>query len=196
MRLRLLAGPGALADYEIIEMLLFLGIPRRDTKPAAKGLINRLGSLAGVLTAEREALHDMPSQVAEAFALVVESAKLLATAERGKRVVLNDWDAIDRFLSEPAARADGLSVLLLNNRNQLLAECRLPDVGAAQFMLRHALDRHAVAAFLLRTGGDLEVTEQDRTLLRTARASGGAVSVLVHDMIVLGGGDWIRVGPV
>ena len=57
MRERLLnAGAASLADYEILEMLLFLGIPRRDTKPLAKALINSFGSLAGVLTASCEDL--------------------------------------------------------------------------------------------------------------------------------------------
>src|SRR5271155_2322052 len=56
MRGRLLEkGAAALADYEILEMLLFLGIARRDTKPLAKAMINRFGSLAAALGASRAA---------------------------------------------------------------------------------------------------------------------------------------------
>ena len=57
MRGKLLAhGPGALADYELLEMLLFLGIARRDTKPLAKATLNRFGGLAETLAAPPDAL--------------------------------------------------------------------------------------------------------------------------------------------
>lgn len=46
------AGPTALADYELVELLLFFSIYRRDTKPIAKALIARHGGLAGLLAAE------------------------------------------------------------------------------------------------------------------------------------------------
>ena len=47
MRARLLtAGPESLADYELLEMVLFLALPRRDTKPIAKALLDRFGSFA------------------------------------------------------------------------------------------------------------------------------------------------------
>lgn len=199
MRGRLLAGAGALADYEIVEMLLFLGIPRRDTKPQAKGLINRFGSLAGAITADAADLADMPPLVADVFALVVESAAALAKAERVERVTLADWDALDRFLSAPSPRGEGLSALLLNNRNQLLGECRLPGQDAAELanvLLRAALDRNVTAVFLLRNAPAEEpaVTRADRALLAHVRPKAAAVSVLVHDMVVLGRGEWIGIG--
>jgi hypothetical protein len=46
MRTRLLSAPDALADYEVLEKLLFFGIPRRDTKPQARSLILQFSSLA------------------------------------------------------------------------------------------------------------------------------------------------------
>ena len=51
------SGPGALADYEMLELLLFQAIPRRDTKPVAKALIDRFGSYAAVLRADVDALQ-------------------------------------------------------------------------------------------------------------------------------------------
>lgn len=201
MRTRLAAAPAALADYEIIEMLLFLGIPRRDTKPAAKALINRFGSLAATFAAPPGALAGAvtPPRIAELFALVVESATVLARAEQHERVALCDWDALDRFLTAPSRRPVGLSALLLNNRNQLLAECPLPDDGpadATRVFLRHALERHATAAFLLRNtpAATPAVTRADQMLLAHAHRAAAALSVLVHDMVVTGQGDWIGVG--
>jgi len=52
MRNRLLtAGPDALADHELIEMVLFIALPRRDTKPIARALISRFGSFAAAIAA-------------------------------------------------------------------------------------------------------------------------------------------------
>ena len=56
MRLRerfLDAGAGALADYELIELVLFRAIPRRDCKPLAKSLLAKFGSFAEVISAAR-----------------------------------------------------------------------------------------------------------------------------------------------
>ncbi len=201
MRDRLLAGPAALADYEILEMLLFLGIPRRDTKPQAKGLINRFGSLATVLTAGHRALRTagLEQRAIEAFDLVAEAAAQLSRADRGERVMLGNWIALERYLDLPArmVQPPAFSALLLNNRNQLLAEHRWqPDVDAATLgreMLRHALERHATAVILLRNqaGALPELTGADRALHRRMERAGAALSVIVHDLVVIGGGDWI-----
>ena len=201
MRDRLLAGPAALADYEILEMLLFLGIPRRDTKPQAKGLINRFGSLAAALTAGGRALRaaGLEQRAIEAFGLVAEAAAQLSRAESGERVMLGNWTALERYLNLPVRmmQPPAFSALLLNNRNQLLAEHRWPhSVDAATLgreMLRHALERHATAVILLRNQGEAlpELTREDRALHAQLQRAGAAILVLVHDLVVIGGGEWI-----
>ena len=199
MRTRLLAAPGALADYEILEMLLFLGIPRRDTKPQAKGLINQFGSLAGALTAAADTLvaAGMPPRAAAAFPVVIDAAAQLAKAERVERVLLNDWDALDSYLLRPRPRPEGFSVLLLNNRNHLLAEMRLDENDPptiTRSVLKHALSHHATALILLRTAPTAAATPLDHTLLAHVRTCAAELSVLVHDMVVLGNGRWVAVG--
>ena len=199
MRTRLLAAPGALADYEILEMLLFLGIPRRDTKPQAKGLINQFLSLAGALTADTAALATagLPPRAITAFSLIIDAAAQLAKAERVERVLLNDWDALDDYLSRPGSRAEGLSALLLNNRNHLLAEVQLAENDpptVTRSVLKHALSHHATAVILLRTAPTASPAPADRPLLNHVRACAAELSVLVHDMVVLGGGNWIAIG--
>lgn len=67
LRQRLLdAGPEALTDYELLELLLFFSVYRRDTKPLAKAMLQRFGSLGGVLAAD-------PSRYAECFAVARET---------------------------------------------------------------------------------------------------------------------------
>lgn len=201
MRTRLLAGPTALADYEILEMLLFFGITRRDTKPQAKGLVNRFGSLAEVLMASPAELSGagLPDRAADAFNLVAEAAQSLSRAEPVERVTLGTMDALDRYLdvASRTRQPPGMAALLLNNRNQLLAECDLGDGEAAaavtKAVLGKALECHATAVILVHNRGQAAatVTESDRRLFAHVRRAAATLSVVVHDLIVLGRGEWL-----
>lgn len=201
MRGRLLAAEAALADYEILEMLLFLGIPRKDTKPLAKGLINAFGSLAGTIAADRPALlaTGLPASAIAALDIVVEAAGILARPEAIKRKVIADLIALERHLdvAERTSQPPAISALLLNNRNQLLAEPAWgPDIATADLareLLRQALDQHATATILVRNLGPAppKITAADRALHTELHQAGMKLAVVVHDLVVLGRGDWV-----
>jgi len=201
MRGRLLASEAALADYEILEMLLFLGIARRDTKPLAKGLINQFGSLSGALEADRTALAQagVPRRAIEALDIVVEAAAVLAQPDAIQRLVIADLGALERHLdvAERTTQAPCMSALLLNNRNQLLGEpsweADADPAVLTREMLRQALDQHATAAILVRNLGGRRprVTDADHRLHAQVSQAAGALSVVVHDLVVLGDGDWV-----
>ena len=181
MRERLLgAGPATLADYEVLEMLLFLSIPRRDTKPLAKALINCFGSLAGVLSAPSEALlreGGLDDAGAALFRLPEVAAQRLSLAEIRDRPVLNNWERLSGYFEAGLTGAvpGQLRVLFLDNRNRLLADevvedastvlggISVADVGssagagsdgrppdAIRQTMRRALDLHATALILVR----------------------------------------------
>ena len=201
MRGRLLAGESALADYEILEMLLFLGIPRKDTKPLAKGLINEFGSLSGAVAGDRAALaaQGVPPPAVAALDIVTEAAAILARPDAIRRKVIADLAALERHL-DPAERcqqAPGLSALLLNNRNQLLGEPAWgPEIAPADLareLLRHALDQHATATILVRNAGPAaaKIGTADRALHTEVHKAGAPLSVVVHDLVVLGRGQWV-----
>jgi DNA repair protein RadC len=201
MRGRLLASETALADYEILEMLLFLGIPRKDTKPLAKGLINQFGSLAAAIRADRGALAaaGLPAPAVAALDMVVEAAGILAKPEAIRRKVIADLAALEQYLDVPerTSQPPGLSALLLNNRNQLLGEPSwAADVAAADLareLMRHALDQHATATILVRNLGPApaKVSAADRALHTDVHRAGMKLSVVVHDLVVLGRGNWV-----
>jgi DNA repair protein RadC len=193
MRARLLErGAEALADYEVLEMLLFLGIPRRDTKPLAKAVINRFGGLAAVLGAGRASLLATPGlteECAASVALVQAAARLLAGAERREAPVLGDWRVLQAYLGgvPPAA----LRVLFLDGKNRLLADEARPadrlDAEAVRAILRRALELHGVSLLLACWRAEPEPTRADRDGLMRLRASGSAVSVGVHDLVLVVG---------
>lgn len=185
MRGKLLAhGPAGLADYELLEMLLFLGIPRRDTKPLAKATINRFGSLSEALAAAPEALaHLGPGSVA-ALKLVEEAATRLARAEAQERPHLANWERLTDYLDRAPAGVP-LRALFLNNRNRLLGD---EAVGAAaRDVAARALELHATAVILVcGAGPDGQAVAVARQL---AQAS-GLLAIQLHDCVSGGPGRW------
>ncbi|MGI4939882.1 MAG: JAB domain-containing protein [Janthinobacterium lividum] len=193
MRGRLLKDPVALADYEILEMLLFLGIPRRDTKPLAKGLIMRFGGFAKALMAGAKPLDEagVPPRGAEAFKMIADAAEQLTKAEHRDPVMLGDHVALARYLADGARPwRQGWSMVLLGTRNQVVAEraCDAADAAAvAGQVLREALRRHATAVILVRgSAGPPEVTEADCALFQTVQERAEALSVTLYDLVVIG----------
>ena len=192
MRDRMLdRGAAALADYEILEMLLFLGIRYRDTKPLAKATINHFGTLAAVLCAPKAVLRDTPGLTggcAEAVALVRHAARCLAAAEPREAPVIRDAASLRAYLASAAPAA--LRILYLDSKNRLLADeaADLPAVVPAT-ILRRALELHCVSLLLAASRDDPASTRADRENLRELRRAGAAVSVGVHDYVVVTKGE-------
>ena len=200
MRARLLsAGPESLADYELVEMLLFLGVPRRDTKPFAKGLINRFGDLLRTLSAEPAALAEagLNADSVRVWGLVQEAGARLARAEAISRPLLNTSERLVAYVDPPRrlTRPAHLAALFLNNRNQLLAEEAWPGdaepATTVQSLARRAVHLHATALVLVRSRPDTRPRCQpgDRELVQQVRRAGKALSVVLHDHLVIGRGD-------
>ena len=203
MRERLLSrGPEALADYEILEMLLFLGIPRRDTKPLAKELINRFGSLPAVLTATPETLSrqgGLGEDAVAALRMPEAAAQRLAGAEARSRPVLNNWDRLlEYFDTALAGSTPGqLRALLLDNRNRLLADEAVagePD-ALPQLLAGRALALHATALILVRVvdRGPIPTSlpKRDAALCAEIGRALGMLSITLHDHMLVGGGSWV-----
>ena len=130
LRQRLLtAGPEALPDYELLEFLLFAARPRGDTKPLAKALLQRFGSFAAVLGAEREALLDVPGMgdASAAVLLAVRGAALrILRAEVKQRPVIGSWQALLDYCTAAMgyAATEEFRLLFLDKRNALIADER------------------------------------------------------------------------
>src|SRR5581483_445267 len=98
LRQRLIAGGWeARPDYEVLEVLLFAGNPRGDTKPLAKDLLQRFGCLADVLRADSDDLLSVPvlgDAGVAALKSVREAALRLSRAELSERPLIGSWDKL------------------------------------------------------------------------------------------------------
>ena len=212
MRERLLgAGQASLADYEILEMLLFLGIPRRDTKPLAKALINRFGSLSAVLSAPAAALRGegLSGDCAAVIGLAEPAAARLSGAEARDRPMLNNWERLMGYFETALTGAvpGQLRILFLDNRNRLLADevAEEPDgiappagdaaPDASRQAMRRALDLHATALIAVRVvpPGTPSPTLLAREATLASRLSRAAapLAIILHDHMLVGGDNWV-----
>ena len=202
MRDRLLdRGPDSLADYEMLEMLLFFAFKTGDTKPLAKSLINRYGSFAAVLSAPVPQLLGTrglgPHSVA-ALKLVQASALRLARAEAAEKPVLNNWDRLMDYLHAVMARerVEQFRILFLDTKNRLLAD--EPQARGTvnhtpvypREVVKRALELHATALLLVHNhpSGDPTPSREDVAMTAEVKKAAGVLSIVVHDHVIIGNG--------
>ena len=199
LRQRLFDGGGkALLDHELIEYLLTLAIPRRDTKAQAKALIARFGGVGPLLSADAEALRREglsdgvigALKIAEATAL-----RLLETRIEG-RPVLTSWDALGDYLQAAMAHSnvEEVRILFLNAKNMLLANEAMwrGSVDEASVHVREVIARAialgATAIILVHNhpSGDPSPSQQDIRLTRDLIDAGRHMRIAVHDHVIVG----------
>lgn len=200
LRSRLLGhGGDALLDHELIEYLLALAIPRRDTKPLAKLLLREFGGLGGVLTADPTALarvDGMGDTSAAAIKIAHAAAIRLVQGEVAERPVLSNWQALlDYLRADMAHRAtECVRVLHLNSRNMLILDDRMSEGTVDQAVLhpreviKRALEVGAASIILVHNhpSGDPQPSRADIELTRTIVAAGKPLGITVHDHLVIG----------
>ena len=199
LRQRLLdAGPSGFHDYELIEYLLTLTIPRVDTKPLAKRLIDSFGGIGPLLdaspdTLRREGITDptiAALKIAEATAL-----RLLETRVEG-RPVLSSWDALGDYLHAAMAhsRVEEVRILFLNAKNMLIATEALwqGSVDEASVHVREVIARAialgATALIIVHNhpSGDPSPSSQDIRLTKDLVDAGRHMKITVHDHVIVG----------
>lgn len=196
MRARVLTnGASTLADYEVLEMLLFAGVPRKDTKPLAKGLIGHFGSLVEVFRAPTQALRaaGLKDDAIRVLRLPGVAAERLASSEQRERPTLSNWDQLVTYLDQ--ALEGGISgqfrLLYLDNRNRLLSDEAAPDAetiaGRNRAIAIRALALHATALI----GFYVRPAQSPTDLSQAARQLDFAMrplSITLHDVLVTGEG--------
>jgi DNA repair protein RadC len=195
----LTSGAGALADYELLELVLFLAIPRRDVKPMAKTLLDRFGTLQGVLTAELEQLTavDGMSDVAAAALKVVEAAgRTLARQEVLGREVLGSWDKVLDYCRVTLARepTERFHLLFLDRKNALITDEKQQE-GTVDHtpvypreVVKRALELNASAIIMVHNhpSGDTTPSRADIEMTKKVRDAAAAVGIALHDHLVIG----------
>jgi DNA repair protein RadC len=202
MRQKLLgAGPAALLDHELLEMLLFIALPRRDTKPIARALLARFGSFAAVLAASPAELQEtegMGEAGAAALKAVEAAALRMMQAELRQQPLLNNWDRLIGYLTAALARekVEQFRVLFLDTKNRLIAD-EVQARGTVNHtpvypreVVKRALALEATALILVHNhpSGDPTPSRADIEMTREVKAAAAALGITLHDHLVVGHG--------
>ena len=191
-------GSKALLDHELVEYLLGLTIPRRDTKPIAKRLLAQYGGIGALLGADAETLKRDGLSDATVGALKIAEATALRQLEARVegRPILSSWDALGDYLQAAMAHSsvEEVRVLFLNARNMLLANEAMwrGSVDEAAVHVREVISRAialgATAIIIVHNhpSGDPSPSQQDIRLTRDLVEAGRHMKVTVHDHVIVG----------
>ena len=199
LRRRLIsAGPNSLADYELLEVLLFGGIPRRDVKPLAKTLLAEFGSLGAVLAAEPKALElrgglGVPA-IAALKAAAAASHRLLRE-EASDAPVIGSWHRLLDYLGAAMKfeRAEQFRLLFLDRKNKLIAD-EVQQRGTVDHapvypreVVKRALDLGASSVILVHNhpSGDPTPSEADISMTREVKRALATVDIDLFDHVIV-----------
>lgn len=200
LRHRILTGKGnGLHDHELVEYLLALAIPRRDTKPLAKQLIDEFGGFARLLVSDADALQKFPGmgETSVAALKIVQVAALRLISEPVRiQPALSSWQALLDYLRADMAHLahERVRVLHLDSKNRLIRDELVSEGSIDQAaiytreVIKRALDLGSAAIILVHNhpSGDSTPSRQDIAITRDICAAGATLGIAVHDHIVIG----------
>ena len=192
-------GPDSLADYELLELLLALAIPRIDVKPLAKTLIKEFGSFAAVVAADPAALGRIKGMGEGAIAglKTVRAAALLMTKqELIDKPVIGNWQKLLDYCRITLAeeKIEQFHLLFLDHKNALIAHER-QQTGTIDHapvypreVVKRALELEASAIIMVHNhpSGDPTPSKDDVAMTKAVAAAAEKLGILLHDHVVVG----------
>ncbi len=200
LRGRLLAGGAeALPDYELLELILQAALPRRDTKPIAKALIARFGSLGRVLAADPDALTKIAG-VGEVAAVQLKATQAVASRllreDVHNRPVLSKWNQVVDYVRGSMAHEprEQFRLLFLDKKNVLIAD-EVQQRGTIdqapvypREVVKRAIELNASALILVHNHptGDPSPSKADVDMTHQIQAAAATLGLVVHDHLIVG----------
>jgi DNA repair protein RadC len=193
------SGQDALADYELLELILFRALPRRDVKALAKDLLKRFGSFAEVLSAPETLLLEVPGMgmsVITEFRLVLAATTRVTKGEMTTRPVLGSWAAVLDYCRASMAfePVEKFRILFLDKRNALIAD-EVQHSGTVDHtpvypreIMKRALELSATAIILVHNhpSGDPTPSQADIRMTKQIVDIAKPLGIEVHDHIIVG----------
>ena len=192
------AGAQALADYEMLELVLFRAVPRRDVKPLAKDLLLKFGSFAEVISASAERLKQEGLGEAAVIELKVvqAAAQRLARGEVKKRTAMSSGTAVIDYVraAQAFAEKEQFRILFLDKKNQVIAD-EVQQEGTVDHtpvypreVVKRALELSATALILVHNhpSGDPTPSQADVEMTRQVAQVARTLGIQVLDHVIVG----------
>jgi DNA repair protein RadC len=193
------AGPDALSDYELLEMVLFAAQPRGDMKPLAKSLLKTFGSFAEAIHAPEARLREIKGigeRTITEFKLIAAAAHRIAKGQLQQRTLLSSWNDVIDYCRTSMAFADKeqFRILFLDKRNQLISD-EVQQTGTVDHtpvypreVIKRALELSATAIILVHNhpSGDPTPSSSDIQMTKAIVGIATPLGISVHDHIIVG----------
>lgn len=192
-------GAQSLSDYELLKLVLFRAMPRRDTKPLAKAILARFGTFADAMNAPEDRLLEVPglgdAAVTE-IKLVRAAAMRLMRGEVLERPVLSSWQGVLDYCRAAMSfeAKEQLRILFLDKRNQIIAD-EIQQEGTVDHtpvyvreVVKRAHELSATAIVLVHNhpSGDPTPSRADIEMTKQTVAAAKPLGVAIHDHIIVG----------
>jgi len=191
-------GEVALADYEMLELLLYAAIPRRDVKPLAKNLINLFGSYAEVISASPERLSEVSGvgdNVITTIKMVEASARKMAQGVVLDQPILSNWQALVDYCQIKMAhkKTEEFHILFLDRKNRLIAD-EAQQNGTVDHtpvypreVIKRALQLQSSAIILVHNhpSGDPTPSRNDLDMTKRIARAGEELNIKLHDHLII-----------
>ena len=193
------SGPEALADYELLELILFQAQPRGDVKPLAKSLIKQFGSFAEAVSAPTDRLQEMPG-LGEATIVALKSVQAAALKLSQGRVmnkpVLAGWTALLDYCRASMAYhpTEQFRILFLDRKNMLIAD-EIQQTGTIDHtpvypreVVKRALELGSSAIIMVHNhpSGDPTPSRADIEMTKLVQEAGEKLGIILHDHLIIG----------
>lgn len=192
------SGMDALQDYELLELLLFMAIPRRDVKPLAKMLLKKFGSFPDLMNASINELlqvEGVSENTAIALKIVNAVTRRLMKQELMRKPILNNWTRLMDYCHVTMAheKREHFRILFLNKKNELLAD-EIQGSGTVDHtpaypreIMKRALELGATAMILLHNhpSGDPKPSQADIDMTQAIIRAAQPFDIVIHDHIII-----------
>lgn len=196
-------GPQALADYELLEMILFAAIPRADTKPLAKRLLSHFGNFAKVVhasPAELTKVDGMGDAAIASIKIIHAAAEKMLKAEASQGKVIQSWTALLDYcrVSMGHKKIEEFRVLFLNHKNVLISD-EVQQSGTINHapvypreVVKRALDLGASSIILAHNhpSGDPNPSRDDVEITKKIAQAAASLGINVHDHLIIAGNKY------
>jgi len=193
------AGPAAMPDYELLELVLFRAIPRRDVKPLARLLLDTFGDFNRAISAPKERLMQVSGVgecVVQELKIIEAAAHRLARSRVMQKAVISSWDAVLDYCHTTMAHheTEQFRILFLDRKNVLIADEEQAK-GTVDHVpvyprevVKRALELNASAMILVHNhpSGDPTPSDADITVTEQINTAAQALGLTLHDHLIIG----------
>jgi DNA repair protein RadC len=189
---------GTLHDYEILELLLFNSIPRKDVKPVAKKLIQEFGSIGKIINTPPSKLiqtQNIGNSTIILFRILQEVISDVTKEQILKKPIIKSWDKLIEYIRANIgySNTEKLHTLYLNHKNILITD-KLHDHGTVNTVsiypreiVKSALFHDASSVIIVHNhpSGVTEPSKSDLTLTKAVQEALGTINVKLLDHLIV-----------